>query len=177
MASEEVLQLFNVKNLKKEQEEILGRILDGKDCLAVLPTGYGKSLPYQIAIPQQRAVGREPKKIIVCCPLIALMKDQVERLSKIPNIRAMYRDGTPEADRIIRDGAFDCLFGSPELLVGDSTFRDQLHAFDVSTIVVHEFHTIACWVRRMMMTETHSENGSATLGNFVPFSLLHQFWH
>lgn len=32
-----------------------------------------------------------------------------------------------------------------ELLVGDSTFRDQLHAFDVSTIVVDEFHTIACW--------------------------------
>lgn len=80
-------------------------------------------------------MGREPKKIIVCCPLIALMKDQVERLSKIPNIRAIYRDGTPEADRIIRDGAFDYLFGSPELLVGDSTFIDQLHAFDVSTIV------------------------------------------
>lgn len=119
--------------------------MDGKDCLAVLPTGYGKSLPYQIAIPQQRAVGREPKKIIVCCPLIALMKDQVERLSKIPNIRAIYRNGTPEADHIIRDGAFDYLFGSPELLVGDSTFRDQLHAFDVSTIVVDEFHTIACW--------------------------------
>lgn len=57
----------------------------------------------------------------------------------------IYLDGTPEADRIIRDGAFGYLFGSPELLVGDSTFIDQLHAFDVSTIVVDEFHTIACW--------------------------------
>lgn len=54
-------------------------------------------------------------------------------------------DGTLEADRIIRDGAFDYLVGSPELVVGDSTFRDQLRAFDVSTIVVDEFHTIACW--------------------------------
>lgn len=54
-------------------------------------------------------------------------------------------DGTPEADRIITDGAFDYLFVSPELPVGDGAFRDQLHAFDVSTIVVDEFHTIACW--------------------------------
>lgn len=45
-------------------------------------------------------------------------------------------DGTSEADRIIKDGAFDYLFGSPELLVGDGAFKDQLHAFDVSTIVV-----------------------------------------
>ncbi|XP_061173396.1 ATP-dependent DNA helicase RecQ-like [Saccostrea echinata] len=145
MASEEVLKMFNVNKLKKEQEEILKCILDGKDCLAVLPTGYGKSLPYQMAIPQQRALGKVAQKIIVCCPLIALMKDQVERLSKIPNIRAIYRDGTQEADRIIKEGAFDYLFGSPELLVGDSSFRDQLHQFGVSTIVVDEFHTIACW--------------------------------
>lgn len=45
-------------------------------------------------------------------------------------------DGTSEVDRIIKDGIFDYLFGSPELLVGDGAFRDQLHAFDVSTIVV-----------------------------------------
>lgn len=45
-------------------------------------------------------------------------------------------DGTSEVDRIIKDVAFDYLFGSPELLVGDSAFKDQLHAFDVSTIVV-----------------------------------------
>ena len=54
-------------------------------------------------------------------------------------------DGTQEADRIIREGAFDYLFGSPELLVGDSSFRDQLLEFGVSTIVVDEFHTIASW--------------------------------
>lgn len=53
-------------------------------------------------------------------------------------------DGTLEADRIIRNSAFEYLFGSPELLVGDGAFRDQLHAFDVSTIVVDEFYTIAC---------------------------------
>lgn len=45
-------------------------------------------------------------------------------------------DGTLEADRIIRDGTFNYLFGSPELLVGDGAFRDQLHTFDVSTIIV-----------------------------------------
>lgn len=46
---------------------------------------------------------------------------------------------------MIREGAFDYLFGAPELLVGDSSFREQLHKFSVSTIVVDEFHTIASW--------------------------------
>ncbi|XP_078310160.1 ATP-dependent DNA helicase RecQ-like [Crassostrea virginica] len=73
------------------------------------------------------------------------MKDQVEKLSRIPNVRAIYRDGIEETDRIIREGALDYLFGALELLVGDSSFREQLHHFSVSTIVVDEFHTIASW--------------------------------
>ncbi|XP_061166272.1 ATP-dependent DNA helicase RecQ-like [Saccostrea echinata] len=83
MASEEVLKMFNVNKLKKEQEEILKCILDGKDCLAVSPPGYSTCLPYQMVIPKKRAMGKEARKNIVCGPLIALMKDQEERLSKM----------------------------------------------------------------------------------------------
>ena len=52
-------------------------------------------------------------------------------------------NGTHETDTIIREGRIDYLFGSPDLLVGDHFFRDLLHQFDVSTIVLDEFHTIA----------------------------------
>nr|XP_022292514.1 uncharacterized protein LOC111103492 [Crassostrea virginica] len=145
MASEEVLKLFKIEKLKEEQSAILKCILEGRDCMAVLPTGFGKSLPYQMAVVQQKMKGEDAKKIVVCCPLTALMKDQVDKLSVIPNVRAIYRDGSKETDCMIREGAFDYLFGAPELLVGDSSFREQLHKFSVSTIVVDEFHTIASW--------------------------------
>ncbi|XP_069103109.1 ATP-dependent DNA helicase RecQ-like [Argopecten irradians] len=149
-AIESVLRLFEVDTLKKEQKELLSCIIEGLDCLAILPTGFGKSLPYQMAVSVLREVAIASgsvfaKKIIVCCPLIALMKDQVERLRNIPGIRAVYQDGSPETDAAIQHGCFDYLFAPPELLVGDESFRELLGKFDVATIVVDEFHTIACW--------------------------------
>lgn len=78
---------LTLKSLKKEREEILERNLDSKDCLAVLPTGYGSDYRTKLRFHNRERRG-ESKKII---KLIALMKDQVERLSKIQNIRAIYR--------------------------------------------------------------------------------------
>lgn len=65
--------------------------------MAILPTGYGKSLPYQMLIPLRRMLqnpGADPTnvgKIIVCSPIIALMQDQVDRLNSIPNVKAVYK--------------------------------------------------------------------------------------
>ena len=54
MASEDILKLFKVEKLKEEESAILKCILEGRDCMAVLPTGFGKSLPYQMAVVQQK---------------------------------------------------------------------------------------------------------------------------
>ena len=89
--AEEVLKLFKIEKLKEEQSAIFKCILEGRDCMALLPTGFGKSLPYQMTIVQQKMKGEDAKKIVVCCPLTALMKDQFEKLSRIPNVRAIYR--------------------------------------------------------------------------------------
>ena len=77
--------------------------------MAVLPTGYGKSLPYQMYLPLIRRLKMEEEsvfkpstremltnldsseKVIVCSPLVALMEDQVKRLSSIPNVQAVYK--------------------------------------------------------------------------------------
>ena len=88
------LQQFKVDRLKAEQKVILQALLSGEDCVAVLPTGYGKSLPY---IPVLKELKREgdnftcdenSKKLIAlaCCPLIVLMEDQVRRLRAIPSV-------------------------------------------------------------------------------------------
>lgn len=74
--------------LKPQQLEILQSLLDGKDCMTVLPTGFGKSLPYQVFPLIQRERGRNG---IVCCPLISLMKDQVERANAINGVTAAYK--------------------------------------------------------------------------------------
>lgn len=73
--------------------------LKRKDCMAILPTWYGKSLPYQMLIPLRRMLQipgadlTNVGKIIVCSPIhvIALMQDQVDRLNSIPNVKAVYR--------------------------------------------------------------------------------------
>lgn len=79
MASyEKVSQLFNKVDLKYKQKEILDSIIGKRHTLAVLPTGYGKSLPYQMFIPamRERLSEREgTPKVVVCCPLVALMED------------------------------------------------------------------------------------------------------
>ena len=95
-AIEKVLKDFNIASLKEEQKEILLTAFQKKDCMAVLPTGYGKSLPYQLLIPFRRELltSEDPSsvgKIIVCSPIIALMQDQVDRLNNIPNLKAVYK--------------------------------------------------------------------------------------
>nr|XP_022311325.1 uncharacterized protein LOC111116619 [Crassostrea virginica] len=146
-AIEKVLKDFNIASLKEEQKEILLTAFQKKDCMAVLPTGYGKSLPYQLLIPLRRELltSEDPSsvgKIIVCSPIIALMQDQVDRLNNIPNLKAVYKGESTEGDHAIEQGKFDYLFASPEALVGDSGFRQTLKGFQVDTIVVDECHTM-----------------------------------
>ena len=108
----EICAIFNVESLRKEQQTILDSLISKKDCMAVLPTGYGKSLPYQMYLPLIRRLKNTDasvsdgvssdimkkvkeidlnEKILVCCPLVSLMNDQVQRLAEIPNLRAAYK--------------------------------------------------------------------------------------
>lgn len=92
-----VLQEFKIDKLKEEQRANTVAALKKKDCMAILQTGYGKSLPYQMLMPLRRELqipGADPTtvgKIIVCSPIIALMQDQVDRLNSIPNVKAVYK--------------------------------------------------------------------------------------
>ena len=92
-AVKKVLQMFDIVNLKDEQKKMLDLLLKREDCIAVLPTGYGKSLPYQMLVPLRREMGTDDKntKVIVCSPLVAIMRDQCERLNGIPGVRAVYK--------------------------------------------------------------------------------------
>ena len=126
------------------QEEIINSVLAGADTLALLPTGGGKSLCFQVP-----ALAR-PGLCIVVSPLIALMKDQVISLQK-RGIKALaiYSGMTTEQIDIAFDNAvFDkevkFLYLSPERLT-TSLFRERLKRMNVNLFAVDEAHCISQW--------------------------------
>ena len=89
-----ILKSFVVSELKMEQNVILDALMmESKDCVGILPTGHGKSLPYQLVLPLKRALKTDSsgEKIIVCCPLVVIMQDQVKRLNTIPGVTAAFK--------------------------------------------------------------------------------------
>ncbi|MBY9065481.1 DNA helicase RecQ [Hyphomonas sp. WL0036] len=124
------------------QEAVIADTLAGRDGLAVLPTGGGKSLCYQIPALLREGVG------IVVSPLIALMADQVDAL-KLAGVRAERLDSsmdfnarTAALDAAAR-GEMDLLYVSPEGL--GSGLADRLARMQVSLIAVDEAHCVSQW--------------------------------
>ncbi|MDX5321305.1 MAG: RecQ family ATP-dependent DNA helicase [Bacteroidota bacterium] len=125
------------------QQDIIESVLDGKDTLALLPTGGGKSLCFQVP-----ALAKEGLCLVVS-PLIALMKDQVENLLKreIPAVALYsgmsYRHIDMELDKCIK-GTYKFLYVSPERLKTE-IFKARLPQMQVNLIAIDEAHCISQW--------------------------------
>ncbi|MGZ3910403.1 MAG: RecQ family ATP-dependent DNA helicase [Flavisolibacter sp.] len=128
---------------RPHQEEIIRSVLSGKDTLATLPTGGGKSICFQVP-----ALAREGICMVIS-PLVALMNDQVENLKKRSIPALLIHSGMPRADVIqtLRNAThsyFKFLYISPERLE-TSLFKEYLPSFDVNLIAVDEAHCISQW--------------------------------
>lgn len=125
------------------QEDIINSILSGKDTLALLPTGGGKSICFQVP-----AMAKEGLCLVIS-PLIALMKDQVENLRR-KGITAyaiysgMSRRDVINALKVATDSNCKFLYVSPERLL-TNLFKEYLPALDVNLIAVDEAHCISQW--------------------------------
>jgi ATP-dependent DNA helicase RecQ len=140
----EVLSRYwGYEGFRPQQEAIINTVLDGKDALALLPTGGGKSICYQVPALAQVGI------CLVVSPLIALMKDQVENLKSRGIGALVIYSGMPRKDIVrtlenARQEYFKFLYVSPERLE-TSLFKEYLPALNVNLIAVDEAHCISQW--------------------------------
>lgn len=125
------------------QEDIINSVLSGKDTLALLPTGGGKSLCYQVPALMMNGF------CLVVSPLISLMQDQVTRLKKAGVMAASIHAGMHYNDvkRTLQNmlhGPYKLLYVSPERLQTD-LFQEYLPELDISMIAVDEAHCVSQW--------------------------------
>ncbi|GAC1588809.1 MAG: ATP-dependent DNA helicase RecQ [Ginsengibacter sp.] len=136
-------QFWNYNSFRPSQSEIIDSVLAGKDTLAVLPTGGGKSLCFQVPAMQLEGL------CLVITPLIALMKDQVSSLRK-KGINALeLHSGLNiiEVKKILQNaifGNYKFLYVSPERLES-STFIEYLNDLPLNLIAVDEAHCVSQW--------------------------------
>ncbi|MDA2892298.1 RecQ family ATP-dependent DNA helicase [Mycolicibacterium sp. BiH015] len=137
-------RLFGWEELRDEQRAAMHAILDGRDVLAVMPTGSGKSAIYQV--PAALLDG----PTLVVSPLIALQHDQIDALhdSGAPDAVAINSRQSPTANErslnALREGKAKYLFVAPEQLLNDRLVAD-LAAADVRMVVVDEAHCVSAW--------------------------------
>lgn len=144
MSPSEVLkEYWGYDGFRPMQEEIITAALEGKDVLAIMPTGGGKSVCFQVP-----GLMREGITLVVT-PLIALMKDQVQNLND-RGVRALAVHAgmsRHEVDLALNNAAYGdykFLYLSPERL-GTQLFQSYVDVLDISFVVVDEAHCISQW--------------------------------
>jgi ATP-dependent DNA helicase RecQ len=134
--------VFGYDTFRPGQLEVISAVLEGRDCIAVMPTGAGKSLTFQL--PARLLSGT----VLVLSPLISLMKDQVDALESL-GFRATTINSTLDFDErrrrvaAFRAGEYELVYLAPEAL--DGALRDMLHACPITLLVVDEAHCISQW--------------------------------
>jgi ATP-dependent DNA helicase RecQ len=142
-AAEVLKQYWNYDSFRPLQEEIVSSVLNRNDTLAILPTGGGKSICFQVPTLVQESL------CLVISPLIALMKDQVQNLRKkgitaFAIYSGMTRRDVTATFKLAATANCRFLYVSPERLETD-LFREYLSALQVSLIAVDEAHCISQW--------------------------------
>ena len=136
-------EFWGYDSFRPLQEDVINSILEGKDTLALMPTGGGKSLCYQVPALAKQGL------CLVISPLIALMKDQVENLRR-KNITAYaIYSGMSRADvintlKVATESNCKFLYVSPERLE-TALFKEYLPGMNVNLVAVDEAHCISQW--------------------------------
>jgi len=137
-------KVFGIEALRDGQRRVIDSVLAGRDTLAVMPTGSGKSLCYQVPARLRKGL------TVVVSPLISLMKDQAEKLEEVGIASAaqinssLSRSDEREALQSIESEDKDIVFCTPERLAMPE-FQELLRQTGVGLLVIDEAHCISQW--------------------------------
>jgi ATP-dependent DNA helicase RecQ len=137
-------RLFGFAEFRPGQEQVVRAAVQGRDTLALMPTGSGKSLTYQLA-----AMLR-PTPTLVLSPLIALMKDQLDKLPADVAAQATLINSSLEPEEAARrlrgvsEGRYRLLYVAPERL-RQRSFLEAIAGLDVGLVVIDEVHCVSMW--------------------------------
>ncbi|HEX6603834.1 MAG TPA: DNA helicase RecQ [Sphingomicrobium sp.] len=132
---------FGFSAFRGVQEEVIGRVMAGKHTLAVMPTGAGKSLCYQLP-----AIAREGTALVIS-PLIALMHDQIRSAEALGIRAASLTSADADRDETVRrfrEGALDLLYVAPERATG-AAFRGLIADAPLALVAIDEAHCVSEW--------------------------------
>lgn len=144
MNTTEILKTyFGYDSFRKGQEEIISSILSGKDVMAVMPTGAGKSICYQVPALILSGI------TLVISPLISLMQDQVKSLNEAGIYAAFINSSLTETQitkalGLARKGTYKIIYVAPERLENTEFMEFALNG-DISMVTVDEAHCISQW--------------------------------
>ena len=134
-------RIFGFDHFRGVQEEVIGRVVGGQHTLAVMPTGAGKSLCYQLP-----AVVREGTALVIS-PLIALMHDQIRSANAIGLRAASLTSADSDREQTVqrfKAGELDLLYVAPERATGEA-FRRLVSRVNLALIAIDEAHCVSEW--------------------------------
>jgi len=134
---------FGLSSFRPGQQRVIESVVGGRDTIAIMPTGAGKSLCYQLPALHL------PGTTVVVSPLISLMKDQTDKLVELGVAARQINSAVPDREvaaslAAIREGRVEFVFTTPERLE-DREFLQALAAIEVDLFVVDEAHCLSQW--------------------------------
>ena len=134
---------FGYESFRPGQEEVIDTLLEGRDCLAIMPTGAGKSICFQVPALLL------PGITLIVSPLISLMKDQVDSLvnQQIPATYINSQCSFDEAKQrfaAIRAGRIKLVYVSPERLQNEF-FSSFMQTMPIAMLIIDEAHCVSQW--------------------------------
>ena len=135
------------RELRTEQKDAISTLVSGKDLLAVLPTGFGKSLIFQMLVLVKQIMTGKPSSEVVVCPLQSIVYDQLSEASSMGLAAAALTDCRLED---IESGKYQLIFASAEEVLSKpflSSLKKTASLFhqNMCAIIVDKSHTVETW--------------------------------